>query len=349
MRRHRKIEGVRASKHNRLIYTSVTRITDFPYEDLRFARRKMKEWNLGDYVLCEVTKRGGHPIELTTGRMAALMEGDLIIGVLGDRYATLEATGSWESARNMSDLNLLTGAGLIGKVTSKSLFIAEVSQLKYLAHVLIKGEPQNMSHYVPDIENVKFEIPTVLFVGTSMSSGKTTSARIVTRILKDKGYKVVAAKLSGAGRYRDILAMLDAGSDDIFDFMDVGLPSTVVDREIYAERIEMLLTMIQSTGADFAVVEVGASPLEPYNGDIAIEALGENVKAVVLCASDPYAVYGVVEAFHIRPDIVTGPATNTLGGVDLIRNLCDLEAVNLIKESSLPRATQILTEKLGIN
>jgi hypothetical protein len=348
MRRNRHVEGVHFSKDNRLIYTSVTRVTDFHKQHLRFAKHGIDNWSDGDYVLCEVTNRGGGlPIELTTGRMALVMEGDLVIGVLGDRFATLEATGSWRDVSDKENMHMLTAAGLLGKLTSKSLFIPELIQLRYLAHVVIDGEVQNMSMYVPDIPIVAYRTPTVLFVGTSMSSGKTTSARITTRILKDSGFTVAAAKLSGAGRFRDILAMSDAGGDEVFDFIDVGLPSTIVDRKIYKHRAELLLSLIQNTNVDYAVIEVGASPLEPYNGDAAIEALGENVKALVLCASDPYAVLGVVQAFGIEPDIVTGPATNTLGGIELIRKLCGLEAVNLIVESNIPRATEILAEKLG--
>ena len=341
-------DGIRTSKENRIIFTSVTRITDFPKRVLRFTPHPMDDWKSGDYVLCEVTRSGGIDIELTTGRMAPVMEGDLLIGALGVRYATLEATGSWQEAESPDQLNIMTGAGLIGRITSKSLFIPAITHVKYLGHVMLDGQPQTMSDFLPDITPAKYATPSVLIVGTSMSSGKTTSARIITRILKDQGLKVVAAKLSGASRYRDILAMSDAGGDEVFDFVDVGLPSTIVDPKTYLERATLLLTLLQNTHSDVAVIEVGASPLEPYNGDNAIKLLADNVKAVVLCASDPYAVYGVIQAFGIKPDIITGPATNTLGGVDLIKNLCGLNAINLIKEKNIPRAATVLSEKLGL-
>ena len=157
----------------------------------------------------------------------------------------------------------------------------------------------------------------------------------------------MAAKLSGASRYRDILAISDAGGDEVFDFVDVGMPSTIVRQEDIPRPNRIIIDIdAKNTKSDVAVIEVGASPLEPYNGDSAIEILGDNVKAVVLCASDPYAVYGVIQAFGIKPDITTGPATNTLGGVDLIKNLCGVDAINLIKEQNIPRATKILSEKL---
>ena len=112
-------QGIRTSKENRIIFTSVTRITNFPKRELRFAQHDMSDWNTGDYVLCEVTRRGGIKIELTSGRMAPVMEGDLLIGALGVRYATLEATGSWQEAQSPDQLHVMTGAGLIGRITSK--------------------------------------------------------------------------------------------------------------------------------------------------------------------------------------------------------------------------------------
>ena len=54
------------------------------------------------------------------------------------------------------------------------------------------------------------------------------------------------------------------------------------------------------------VVEVGASPLEPYNGAVAVEAIRDAIDFTVLCASDPYAVLGVETAFDmLSPDLIT--------------------------------------------
>ena len=60
-----------------------------------------------------------------------------------------------------------------------------------------------------------------------------------------------------------------------------------------------------------AVGEVGASPLEPYHGPVAIEAIEPSVALSVLCACDPYALVGAMAAYGRGADLVTGPATNT--------------------------------------
>ena len=95
--------------------------------------------------------------------------------------------------------------------------------------------------------------------------------------------------------------------------------------------------------------EAGASPLEPYNGDAAVRMLGANVCCTVLCASDPYAVVGVREAFKIKPDIVTGPTANTQAGIDLVRKLTGLEALNLLDLDSIPRLVEILKQRLAFS
>jgi hypothetical protein len=179
-----------------------------------------------------------------------------------------------------------------------------------------------------------------------MSSGKTTTGRIIIHELKRAGLRVAGAKLTGAGRYRDILSFQDAGADSIVDFVDAGLPSTVVSEERFEKALQYMLARIAESTPDVVVAEAGASPLEPYNGAAAMQALGSNICCTVLCASDPYAALGVQTAFQITPDLVTGPAANTDAGIDLVTKLTGLKAMNLLKEASLPDLVALLEECL---
>jgi hypothetical protein len=167
------------------------------------------------------------------------------------------------------------------------------------------------------------------------------------RELRSAGLKVAGAKITGAARYRDVLAMFDAGAEPVFDFVDAGLPSTVCDETHYRGALTALLEHIGGTGVDVLVAEAGASPLEPYNGATAIRMLASQVRCTVLCASDPYAVSGVMDAFERRPDLVAGGAANTEAGAELVARLTGLEALNLLHDSSLPRLRILLQEKLG--
>jgi len=335
--------------HN-YIHTSLTRIADFkdnPFDVVKLSRTK---WETGDYVVCKILDPGSNQLalELPSGRMRGVMGGEFIIGVLGERFATLEATGTWKNVGNNGNLHVLTAAGLLGKLTSKSVFVPNMMEIKYIGHNSRKGQKVTMESFVKPVEPKKFTTPVVLLVGTSMSAGKTTSARIVTNLFKIAGLRVVGAKLTGAGRYKDILAIHDVGADVVLDFVDAGLPSSICPKEIYRKKIVHLKNAISQANANVAVIEIGASPLEPYNGDLAIEAIRKNIKFTILCASDPYAVYGLMKAYNLKPDIVTGIATNTLAGCELVENLCNVKALNLIDQRTTKELKRMLSRNLRI-
>jgi hypothetical protein len=180
-----------------------------------------------------------------------------------------------------------------------------------------------------------------------MSAGKTSSARVIVRLLKEAGLRVIGAKLTGAGRYRDILCVKDAGADWIFDFVDVGLPSTVCPSDEYRAALRQLLARMMQVDGDVVVAEAGASPLEPYNGATAISEIKANVRCAVLCASDPYGVVGVSTAFNRRPDLVAGAAANTTAGIELVDKLSGLKALDLLDKQSLPKLRALLKETIG--
>jgi len=333
------------------IFTSLTRISDLAETPFEIRTLERASWEMGDYVVCEITDPGGHSllIELQSGRMRGIIGGETIMGALGDRFATLEATGSWEAVGADGKMHVLTGAGLFGKLTSKSVYLPPMMELRYVGHVFRNDQKIRMEDFVLLVEDKPFDIPVILFYGTSMSAGKTTSARIVTHLFKSAGYSVVGAKLAGAGRYRDILAVKDVGADAVFDFVDVGLPSSICEAALYKKKLHQLLNRMTATAADVAVVEVGASPMEPYNGSLAIEALRPNLKFSVMSASDPYAVYGLMKAYGMTPDLVTGVTSNTLAGIALVEQLCGVRAINFLNPENETILRQLIGQATGMN
>ena len=77
-----------------------------------------------------------------------------------------------------------------------------------------------------------------------------------------------------------------------------------------------------------------------------MEALADSVTCTVLCASDPYAVMGVMSAFDMKPDLITGRCTSTLAGIDLIDRLVGVPAINMLHESSAPAIREFLEARL---
>jgi hypothetical protein len=330
--------------------TAVTRIADFARRPPQELALPLPEWKDGDYVLAEVIEGGAVPfsIESLSGRAVEVLPGDVIVGALGRRAATLEAVGDWRAVGEDLEMQTLTSGGLLGRCTSASLPPPRMAALRYRGHAARDGAPLAMADFVPAPAERPLEARIVLIIGTSMDAGKTVAAKAIVRVLKRAGLKVAAAKLTGVARYRDILAAGDAGADTVADFVDAGLPSTVVPTERFEEALRLLFSLIAQSEPDVLVAEAGASPLEPYNGDVAVRLLGDRVGCTVLCASDPYAVVGVMNAFGTEPDLISGRATSTEAGLNLIRRLCDVEALNLLDQHSYARLEEILRARLDL-
>lgn len=329
---------------------SLTRISDLEQHPIQCDALPREQWATGDYVVGEVTETSpSRMIELSSGRMIEVSVGDLIVGAFGFRAATLESVGSWKDIPEDQSMQAMTAAGLIGKVTSRSSFGGQPIELIYRGHVVREQRKVTMAEFVSGGASQSLNCPVVLLVGTSMSSGKTTSAKTIIRRLKGMGMRVTGAKLTGAGRYRDVLAMADAGADAVFDFVDAGLPSTVCDVDVYRDALDYLIGRVAETNPDVLVAEAGASPIEPYNGQVAVDRLQDTRRLTVLCASDPYAVIGVTKGFGFEPDLVTGVCTSTSAGVQVVRGLVDAAALNLTHKDSLKELDKLLVDRLGLS
>jgi len=330
--------------------TSIARITDLdrnPY-DVRLLEQSL--WESGDYVRTEVTgtRTVLYAIESCTGEMLPVQPGDQVIGALGHREATLEGVGSYLDVKR-GNMHALTSAGLLGVFTSYSTLLPRPLSLHYRGHIVRDNHKITMQQFAIRGDKGSFAVPTILIIGTSMMAGKTVAGRRLCEVLSSAGLDIVGAKLTGAGRYRDIASFKRAGAAHVFDFVDAGLPSTVVPEQEFRVAIRPLLSHIDKLRPDYLIAETGASPLEPYNVGAAMQELGDNIACIILAASDPFAVVGVQKAFNVTPDLVIGPAANTSAAVALVRKLADLPALNVIDRDTLPEFTAFLGNKLGRN
>jgi hypothetical protein len=345
------------------VFGSLTRISDLstgePF-DVKPISKKL--WGTGDYVVGKYVNNNNHSNSLGkgenkwveesgTGRRRPLYEDDLVVGAFGVRKATLEAVGDWhylkeEEEEEEEEIRMqdICGSAMFGKQTSQSTRQPMSPTYIYQGHVMRHNQKVTMNDFVsgeiPEsvLKNpIQLNCPIILVFGSSMSCGKTIAAGTIIPLLKhDLGYKnIVGVKLTGAGFYHDIQSMMDAGAHDAYDFVDVGLPSTVMDDpEEYRHHLRKLLYFIQEQQPDCIVAEVGGSLCEPYNGWVVLD--GEVTPDIlVLCASDPYAVLGLQVALHkqrgidIQPHVVTGMTASTSAGIDMVYQLTGLTALNL--------------------
>lgn len=62
----------------------------------------------------------------------------------------------------------------------------------------------------------------------------------------------------------------------------------------------------------------------------------------------PLRGYGVISAFGKRPDLVTGLATSTRAGTELVRKLSGIPALNVLDRESFPQIRTILDRTLAL-
>ena len=137
------------------IFTSLTRISDLKENPFEIFQLEKNQWATGDYVICKIIDPGSNKLtlELPNGRMRGVMGGELVIGVFGERFATLEATGTWKKISQDNKLHILTAAGLFGKLTSKSVFIPNLTVVKYVGHAFRSGLKLTMEVFVKPIKS----------------------------------------------------------------------------------------------------------------------------------------------------------------------------------------------------
>lgn len=329
--------------------TSAARYVRLQAGALPGRRIPRREWAHGQYVVGQVLPTDApRSVELADGRLVQVGAGDLLVGVLGSRAGTLEVVGDWTAIGDDLRMETLTRAGVLGRVTSSAAGMRGLMvPLQYTGHVVIDGVPLTMAATRGSPADATLDVPAILLVGTSMSAGKTTTAGVIIRRLTRMGLRVGGAKLTGVARLADVLAMRDAGAVTVADFVDAGLPSTIVERPVLDAALRFVLGRLAAADVDVVVCEAGASPLEPYGSEAALDALRGNLAMLVVCAFDAYAVVGIVKAFGITPDLVAGRATCTTAGVELVHLLTGLTALDTSDPASLPQLDELIRARLS--
>ena len=67
---------------------------------------------------------------------------------------------------------------------------------------------------------------------------------------------------------------------------------------------------------------------------------------MVLPSEPPPAVVGVSQGFGLQPDLITGIATSTSAGVQLVEKLTGIKALTLPAQKSWPQLRELLLSHL---
>jgi hypothetical protein len=287
-------------------------------------------------------------LELTSGRMAKVARGDVIVGALGHRQALFGYSGHIPDKVEAGDvLQVLNIGGVLGVCDSVNpdkgkpfdcRVLGCVLQFPFLGERI--GVPAKVGHrrldYAASLET--HGVPVVALAGTCMEAGKTAAACAIVSRMRHRGLAVHAFKATGVSLRRDILAMEDSGARRSMIFTDLGIVTTTANSGPALTRT-MLSEMTQGR-PDVVVFELGDGILGAYGVEaiLAAEDIRKALSAVILSANDPVAAWGGVkllrERFDIEPCAVTGPATDNAVGVKIIEEQMGVRAVNAMSSGA---------------
>jgi hypothetical protein len=212
----------------------------------------------GDLVLARVDSIGQHKrIDQVDGRKAIIFPGDELILCYGNRYAPDQFEA--EIPKDLSPCHLAAPGGIAAKVLSQH---SKVKSPTAITPVGLLGDRQgkrlNLADWALPTTNYIGQRPcTIAVVGTSMNSGKTTTAANLINGLAKSGMKVGAAKITGTGAGKDIWLMRDARASVVLDFTCVGFPTTYRATPKQVKDIFVTLTnYLAAQNVDAIVLEI---------------------------------------------------------------------------------------------
>ena len=283
-------------------------------------------------------------LELTSGRMATVNQGDVIVGALGHRKALRGYSGHLPEKLAPGDtIQLLNIGGVLGICDSANPDVGPPFDCEVLGTVLSFpylgeriGVPARVGAAMlkDDTALEMHGVPVIALAGTCMDSGKTAAACAIVGRLRHLGLNVAACKATGVSLRRDILAMEDAGATDTMIFSDFGIVTTTAANGPALTRA--LLSGLAEKRPDVIVLELGDGLLGAYGVEAILsdEAIRDALTIVALCANDPVSAWGGARIlrteFGIEPAVVTGPATDNDVGIQQIDERLSLPAINAL-------------------
>ncbi len=292
-------------------------------------------------------------LELVSGEMVPIRQGDVIVGALGARKALKGFVGVIpEEISPGSTLHVLNLGGTLGQVISGHPQVGPPLPVEVLGAVKpplsLNGHCAHLLDFgIPGRARLEESAPLIVVSGTNMNAGKTTVACAVIAELSAAGYRVAAAKLTGVALRRDARNMEVHGAVFALTFVDGGLSSTANpgDDVVGAAR-GILAELNRVAQPDVIVVELGDGLLGGYGvheilADADVEA---HTRVHIVCANDPVAAWGAQQLFQARYgrqiDIVSGPTTDTEVGVTFVTEKLGLPAANALAGPALGRLVQ---------
>jgi len=304
----------------------------------------------GVVVVVEIltNKSTYNTLELTSGRMAKVGKGDIVVGALGHRNALFGYSGHIPASVKPGDvIQMLNIGGVLGVCDSANPDKGRPFDCRVLGGVLTFpylgeriGVPARVGFRKLDAAAPlnAHGVPVVALAGTCMEAGKTAAASAIISRMRHRGLTIDAFKATGVSLRRDILAFEDAGARHSAIFTDLGVVTTT--RTNGPALTRTMITQLSEKKPDVIVFELGDGLLGTYGVDAILDCadIRAALTGVVLSANDPVAAWGGVkllrERFQVEPCAVTGPATDNQAGVKIIEEQTGVRGFNAMSNGA---------------
>lgn len=275
----------------------------------------------GDVALFQVQSIGKHDsIQNTTGNNSYLFEGDQFLGVFGSRYATEQFEGYVPESPEL-ELEILGKGGVVGKLVSMHVKLQDAGPtiVKLVGFAVdAKGKVVNSIYnnkaqvLFRGTKNTNFQ--TILSLGCSMDSGKTTTAAYLCRSLQKKGHRVAFIKLTGTYYTRDRHFVNDCGADYAIDFGMAGYPSThLLEIHELLNLYQFLIDDVARQQPDYVVIEIADGILQRETEMLLNhKSFASQVDDVVFSGLDSLSVLYAIDklsSINLKPKAICGVFT----------------------------------------
>lgn len=243
----------------------------------------------GDLVLARVDVLGQHTrLQRPSGRRKILFPGDRIVVAYGNRYAPRQFEAVVPA--DLGSCHLVAAGGVAARALSWHERIVKGPTAITPQGFVVDGHGRRVNladHALPPSSGPREpRPPTLVALGTSMNSGKTTTAAFLVRGLTRAGLRVGFAKVTGTGAGNDLWMVSDAGAARVLDFTDAGFASTYLLDHARVEEIAVrLVAHLRGEKVDAILIEVADGLLQRETAELLRCSLFQGLVDAALFAS----------------------------------------------------------------
>lgn len=292
----------------------------------------------GDVAVFRVVEGDNKYVRDVNGANQYLFENDLILGVFGSRYATNQLEAYVPTTKS-DPLHLVGRGGVVATIRSTNNTFKGIGVSLQLEAYAVNDRDQVINtielNQLEAFEPKEIKAKVILSIGSSMDSGKTTTAAYLCKGLVNAGAITAYMKLTGTVYNKDRQLVYDRGAHMATDFSAFGFPSTYMfDKETLLDLYQSLYLKIeQACAPDVIVVEIADGILQRETQFLLNDkAFMSTIDGVILSCGDSLgAISGlhVLRNINIEPFALSGLFTASDLLMDEVRAVVDTPVLNL--------------------